>query len=128
MNQAYNEFLRKKFPDIFGPDIFDDMKTKAIYIIQVLKSHGHQAVFAGGFVRDMIMDLDSHDIDIATDATPDQVESYFEKTIPVGKSFGVVRVLIDGTEFEVATFRKCKIINERKIKWKEKTRDSFILS
>lgn len=101
MALSFNEFLRKRFPDIFD----DDPETKAIRIIQVLKSHNHQAVFAGGFVRDMIMNLDSHDIDIATDATPDQVESYFEKTIPVGKSFGVVRVLIDGTEFEVATFR-----------------------
>ncbi len=101
MNQTYNEFLRKRFPDIFD----DDMKTKAIRIIQVLKSHNHQAVFAGGFVRDMIMNLDSYDIDIATDATPDQVESYFKNTIPVGKKFGIVKVLIDGTEFEVATFR-----------------------
>ena len=81
------------------------MKNKAIKILKILKSHNHQAVFAGGYVRDMIMGFESHDIDIATDASPDLIESYFDKTIPIGKSFGVVRVLMDGTEFEVATFR-----------------------
>jgi poly(A) polymerase len=45
------------------------------------------------------------DVDIATSATPDQVEALFEHTIPVGKSFGVIVVLVDGEQFEVATFR-----------------------
>lgn len=81
------------------------MDTKARYIAKVLRDHGYQAVYAGGVVRDKLLGKESHDIDIATSATPDQVEALFEKTIPVGKAFGVVRVLIDGDEFEVATFR-----------------------
>lgn len=80
-------------------------REKAIAIVRILKEHGHQAVFAGGFVRDMIIGRESNDIDIATSAKPEQVEEIFERTIPVGKAFGVVRVLFDMTEFEVATFR-----------------------
>jgi len=81
------------------------MKNKALAIIKKLNENNFQAVFAGGCVRDMILGIESNDIDIATNATPDQVEKLFDKTIPVGKSFGVIIVVIDNTEFEVATFR-----------------------
>ena len=77
-----------------------------ISVIQKLVDAGYQAVIAGGWVRDKIMGVESNDIDIATNATPDQVEALFEKTIPVGKSFGVVNVIEDSIEYEVATFRK----------------------
>jgi poly(A) polymerase len=78
---------------------------KAIRIIETLQNVGFQAVYAGGYVRDKIMGLESHDIDIATNATPDTVEKMFEDTIPVGKAFGVIRVIIDEVQYEVATFR-----------------------
>lgn len=74
-------------------------------VVQKLIDAGYQAVIAGGWVRDKIMGIESNDIDIATNATPDQVESLFDKTIPVGKEFGVVIVVEDGVEYEVTTFR-----------------------
>lgn len=91
----------------FLPEIktSNNVEKQALKIIKTLKNHGFQAVYAGGYVRDMILGHSSNDIDIATDATPDQVESLFEKTIPVGKSFGVIVVVEDGIEFEIATFR-----------------------
>jgi putative nucleotidyltransferase with HDIG domain len=81
------------------------MKDTAKKIVQTLVDNGHVALFAGGCVRDMILGLDPKDIDIATSATPDEVELLFKRTIPVGKSFGVIVVLLDGEEFEVASFR-----------------------
>lgn len=74
-------------------------------IVTELQFRGFEAVFAGGCVRDMILGLKPKDIDIATSASPDEVESIFKHTIPVGKQFGVVRVMLNGEEFEVATFR-----------------------
>lgn len=71
----------------------------------MLKDNGHQAFFVGGCVRDHVMGIEPHDFDLATSATPDQVESIFPKTIPTGKSFGVMRVLMDDSDIEVATFR-----------------------
>jgi poly(A) polymerase len=81
------------------------MEKTAKNIVNKLQENGFIAVFAGGCVRDRLLNKQPKDFDIATTATPDEVESIFERTIPVGKSFGVVRVL-DEFEFEVATFRK----------------------
>lgn len=74
-------------------------------VVKMLQSASHQAVFAGGCVRDMLLDLPPHDIDIATSATPDEVEALFSRTVAVGKQFGVVIVKIADFDFEVATFR-----------------------
>ena len=52
------------------------MKSAAIKIVKTLQDKGFQAMFAGGSVRDLIMGLQSNDIDIATNATPEVVESY----------------------------------------------------
>ena len=81
------------------------MQTQAYQIVKRLRDHGHQAVYAGGCVRDMILGLTPADYDIATDARPEIVESLFEKTLPVGKAFGVIVVIIDDVQIEVATFR-----------------------
>lgn len=81
------------------------MIDSAKKIVQTLVDNGHVALFAGGCVRDMVMGAMPKDIDIATSATPDEVESIFKRTIPVGKQFGVIIVLLDGEEFEVASFR-----------------------
>lgn len=42
------------------------MNENALKIVKILNNAGHQALFAGGFVRDMILDIPSNDIDIAT--------------------------------------------------------------
>ncbi|HWU43945.1 MAG TPA: hypothetical protein VN132_10925, partial [Bdellovibrio sp.] len=70
-----------------------------------LTAHGYKAFLAGGCVRDALLGVEAQDLDIATDATPDQIEELFEKTVSVGKTFGVMRVLIDQADIEVATFR-----------------------
>lgn len=81
------------------------MLQEAISIVKRLQDNGYEAVFAGGYVRDMLMKIPCNDIDIATSATPDQIESLFDKTLAIGKSFGVIVVIINNFEFEVATFR-----------------------
>jgi poly(A) polymerase len=79
----------------------------ATEVVARLKGAGFQALWAGGCVRDLILGLEPSDYDVATDATPEQVMGLFRRTVPVGVSFGVVRVLgqeVAG-EVEVATFR-----------------------
>lgn len=56
-------------------------------------------------MRDALMGLQAHDLDLATDATPEQIEALFGKTVNVGKAFGVIRVLVEDGDIEVATFR-----------------------
>jgi poly(A) polymerase len=82
------------------------LRNAAETIVGRLRAAGFEAVFAGGCVRDRLLGLEPSDYDIATSARPDQVESLFDRTIPVGKQFGIVIVVIDGSHFEVATFRE----------------------
>lgn len=81
------------------------MFEAARIVCRVLKTAGHDALFAGGCVRDQLLGRSQNDYDIATSATPEQVKTLFVKSIPVGERFGVIRVIIMGFEIEVATFR-----------------------
>lgn len=77
----------------------------AVTVINRLSELGHTAYLAGGCVRDRILGIEPNDYDITTSATPEEVIAGFDKTVPVGISFGVVKVIIDGKELDVATFR-----------------------
>jgi len=81
------------------------MNEKAVQIVKVLRGAGFRAYWAGGSVRDLVMGHEPLDYDVATDARPEQVMKLFPKTVPVGVSFGVVKVIENGFEFEVTTFR-----------------------
>ena len=70
-----------------------------------LQGAGFAAFWVGGCVRDFLLGREPQDFDIATDAKPEQVEKLFRKTIPVGKKFGVIIVVENGIQFQVATFR-----------------------
>jgi tRNA nucleotidyltransferase/poly(A) polymerase len=80
-------------------------KQAAIEIVRHLQSHGHQALLAGGCVRDTLLGRRPKDYDVATDAKPDEVVRLFERTLKVGAKFGVVIVRRAGVQVEVATFR-----------------------
>ncbi len=98
-----------------------DAKRHAVEIVRVLHRHGHQAYFAGGCVRDLLLQREPADYDVATDATPRQVMEIFPDTFAVGEQFGVVLVPIKSAQpaitsgdaadstghgaIEVATFR-----------------------
>lgn len=81
------------------------MHATAIQIVKTLQKAGYQAYFAGGCVRDMLLKKEPKDYDIATSARPEEIEKLFAETYAVGKSFGVINVLEDSHNFEVATFR-----------------------
>ena len=87
-------------------DIKRDEYTDAINIVKTLSDAGYTAYFAGGWVRDHVLGYPSHDIDIVTNASPEEMIRLFPKTNPVGISFGVVNVVTGEREFQVATFRK----------------------
>src|SRR5881296_1877970 len=81
------------------------MEEAARKIAARLRENGHIAYFAGGCVRDMVRGLVPKDYDIVTDARPEAVQSLFPHTFAVGAHFGVIIVLENGFQFEVATFR-----------------------
>ena len=77
----------------------------AIAIVTLLKQKGFEAYFVGGCVRDMLLGRPISDIDITTSAHPEQIEKLFPHTLGVGAQFGVMIVVIQGVNYEVATFR-----------------------
>ncbi len=82
----------------------------ATEVVRRLQQAGHQALWAGGCVRDELLGLVPKDYDVATDARPEEVRGLFRRTVAVGMSFGVVEVLgprQDGQflKVQVATFR-----------------------
>lgn len=81
------------------------MEATATRLVERLRAAGHEAFFAGGCVRDMLLGKEAHDIDIATSAKPEEVQKLFSRTVAVGAAFGVIVVLEDDFEFQVATFR-----------------------
>jgi poly(A) polymerase len=95
-------------PDIYNLDTPNTpLTTNARKIIHTLTAAGHNAYYAGGWVRDALLGRKEKDIDIATSATPDQVQEIFPRVTDLqGKSFGVIRVMQGRHTFEIATFRK----------------------
>ena len=82
------------------------MRQAATEIVRTLRQRGHSAYLVGGCVRDLLLGKEPTDYDVATSATPDQVQQYFDQTFPVGAQFGVILVQIGDKNFvEVATFR-----------------------
>ena len=81
------------------------MEKVALAVAARLRQSGYIAYFAGGCVRDMVRGLIPKDYDIVTDARPEAVQSLFPHTFAVGAHFGVIIVLENSFQFEVATFR-----------------------
>ncbi len=74
-------------------------------ICGVLRDAGHQAYLVGGCVRDLVLGREPADYDVATDARPERVQQLFPESVAVGAQFGVIIVVEDSAQIEVATFR-----------------------
>src|SRR5690625_811220 len=78
----------------------------AAEIIDKLEDNGYDAFFVGGCVRDLLLNKEVKDIDIATAAPPSVVQKLFDKVIPVGIDHGTVIVRHKSVSYEVTTFRQ----------------------
>jgi poly(A) polymerase len=81
-------------------------EREARELVATLRRSGFEAYWAGGCVRDRLLGRTPKDIDIATDARPDQITALFPKTVAIGKAFGVIGVITNQALYEVATFRE----------------------
>lgn len=88
----------------------DKQRELALHVLKRLREAGHQALWAGGCVRDQLLARTPNDYDVATDATPAAIRTIFgrRRTLEIGAAFGVVAVLgsKDAGSVEVSTFRR----------------------
>lgn len=76
-------------------------------ILYMLESNGYQAYLVGGCVRDHLIGKKPSDYDVATNATPEEIEKIFSsfKIVDIGKRFGTITVVMEEGQVEVTTFR-----------------------
>lgn len=77
----------------------------ALKVTRTLKESGFAAFVVGGAVRDLLLDRDPKDFDIATNATPEQVKQLFRRARIIGRRFQIVHVYCGADTIEVTTFR-----------------------
>ncbi|MBN2804976.1 MAG: CCA tRNA nucleotidyltransferase [Deltaproteobacteria bacterium] len=91
---------------MFKDNIYKQIPDNVISICEILEQNGESGWVVGGSIRDLIMDKDPKDFDLATSATPQKVISLFKRVIPTGLKHGTVTVLIKNDAYEITTFRQ----------------------
>ena len=91
------------------------MLKQALKILSKIEENGFKAYIVGGFVRDYTLGITSPDVDIATNATPQQIMGIFKNSVLPKEEYGSVTLFIKNDRFEITTFRReIKYINNRK--------------
>src|SRR5574344_474528 len=86
-------------------ELTDPLFLEAQPILKRIESHGYEAYFVGGCVRDTLLGKIIHDIDIASSALLNEVEEIFYNTIDMGKEHGTIIVVEKHIPYEITTFR-----------------------
>ena len=97
-------------------------------IVRVLQKNTFEAYVVGGCVRDLLLDLNPKDFDIATNATPQQVKRLFRRSRIIGRRFQIVHVQFGRELIEVTTFRSNNTSKNGKVQQAESgllTRDNM---
>ena len=81
--------------------------NKCRFIFEILENSGFECYAVGGCVRDVLLNIEPHDIDITTNATPDEILECFKsyRTFELGKKFGTISVMNNNEIYEITTYR-----------------------
>ena len=86
----------------------------ALNIVKELEKNGFSAYIVGGYVRDTLLNIKSNDIDITTNALPDDLNHLFKTIDSTANKYLSCKVMYEGYEFEITTFRTdIEYINHR---------------
>lgn len=83
------------------------MENVALTLLKLLNDNGYEAYVVGGAVRNRLLYLPIFDYDVATDATPEEIEKVFSayRIVRTGEKHGTVGVVVDKQTYEITTFR-----------------------
>ena len=85
-----------------------DLPASILKINQIFKKNGFELYVVGGAVRDLLYGNEPKDFDLTTNAKPEEIKSMLNmyRTIELGEQFGIVNVITEDGQYEIATFRK----------------------
>ena len=83
----------------------ESISSGALKVCDLLQERGHAAYVVGGAVRDLRLNIEPKDFDIATDARPEQIKPLFRRALLIGRRFRLVHVMMGPETLEVSTFR-----------------------
>ncbi len=81
------------------------LSENALKVLYRLKKKGFSSYLVGGGVRDVLLDMPTKDFDIATDATPEEINRMFVNSRIIGRRFRLVHIMFKDEIIEVSTFR-----------------------
>lgn len=91
------------------------MLKTALKLLKKIESSGYEAYIVGGYVRDYILNLDSIDVDITTNATPMEIKNIFKDICLPNEEYGSVKIIMKNIHFEITTYRReYTYLNNRK--------------
>ncbi|MDD3529192.1 MAG: polynucleotide adenylyltransferase PcnB [Gallionellaceae bacterium] len=109
LHKVLGKSARPSKPRIFTPAQHGIRRTGihpcALKVTRTLKENGYAAFVVGGAVRDLLLDREPKDFDVATDATPEEVRRLFRRSRIIGRRFQIVHVMCGPDTIEVTTFR-----------------------
>lgn len=84
-----------------------NIPKQALELIQIIETNNFEAYIVGGFVRDNLLIHESNDIDMASNATPEELKKLLNnyKIIETGIDHGTITVIIDTMSIELTTYR-----------------------
>lgn len=82
------------------------MYNNAMEVLKKINSNGYESYVVGGFVRDRLLGIKSTDIDICTNATPQQLSNIFKGAIAPSETYGAVTLIYKNIRYEITTYRK----------------------
>ena len=111
-NHPQGELAKKLTTKAFNEETLpakNVMSSELLELDKAFKKKGHELRIVGGAVRDLALGKDPKDIDLATDATPDEMEKVFKKagikSVPTGVEHGTITAVINDKPFEITTLR-----------------------
>ena len=99
-----------------------DLPNSVLKMNQIFKENGYELYVVGGAVRDLLYGSEPKDFDLVTNAKPEEIKFILNmyRTIELGEQFGIVNVVTEDGQYEIATFR-------RDLSFKDKSMSSFLV-
>jgi hypothetical protein len=110
LRESLNDINEVRIP--FNMNVPNDI----VMISKIFRKNNYVCLIVGGAVRDSLLSKTIKDYDLVTDALPDKViemlksQSFIKNILETGKSFGVINVITNSDEYEIATMREDVVI------------------